>query len=302
MAINKLNAVQLKAMEYVVSKAKPQSEAAYPKLLIRVLGFKYSEANLKETLRYVRDVAPLIIHLDLTNVMPFLLKDTHYRNQFETNTSRGTLSHVTRRGWESRLFGGNYDGPAVTGFDRCKYGVLNITNDPAGVTICHYYGDSYLVLKHVRLRASFADKDTGYDGVTLSCCEYYAHIMNTFTDLELKAVMEVALAIRRNPFEFRRSETLYQTFYKEIQIHGPVALNENFSKLIVNVRHRSESHMMKSVAEFCAKNGIVHGFTDGTGPAFDPDHEVNAHFKSREYLDPDEAIKEDLKKPKKREL
>ena len=34
-------------------------------------------------------------------------------------------------------------------FDRVKYGVLNITNDPAGVNCCSMYGESFLVIKNV---------------------------------------------------------------------------------------------------------------------------------------------------------
>lgn len=31
----------------------------------------------------------------------------------------------------------------------CRYGVLNITNDPHGVANCSQYGESYFILKNV---------------------------------------------------------------------------------------------------------------------------------------------------------
>jgi hypothetical protein len=53
-------------------------------------------------------------------------------------------------------------------FDRVKYGVLNIFNDPNGVDCCHFYGDSYLLLKDVRLQSTFASKDSSNSDVVLS--------------------------------------------------------------------------------------------------------------------------------------
>jgi hypothetical protein len=36
--------------------------------------------------------------------LKFLIKDSHYRNQFETNTSKGGLGHSMVAGWEDRMF------------------------------------------------------------------------------------------------------------------------------------------------------------------------------------------------------
>jgi hypothetical protein len=49
-----------------------------------------------------------------------------------------------------------------------KYGVMNITNDPAGVQCCYGYGDSYLVLQNVRLRATFASQDSASEGAQMA--------------------------------------------------------------------------------------------------------------------------------------
>ncbi len=54
--------------------------------------------------------------------------------------------------------------------ERVKYGVLNIVNDAGGVACCASYGKSFLVLKEVRLRTTFANQDTGGGHVKLASC------------------------------------------------------------------------------------------------------------------------------------
>ena len=51
------------------------------------------------------------------------------------------LSNTTRAQWEDALFGNAYKG--ANGFDRCKYGVLNMLRDINGVKCCSTYGRSY---------------------------------------------------------------------------------------------------------------------------------------------------------------
>ena len=53
-----------------------------------------------QVLSYIRDEAPLVIHIHLDRHIDKLLADTHYRNQFDTKTSCGTLSEATRIEWE----------------------------------------------------------------------------------------------------------------------------------------------------------------------------------------------------------
>jgi hypothetical protein len=85
---------------------------------MRRLGFE--PADIDKTLSWIRDEAPIIIHVDLKAFGDKLAADTHYRNQFETDVSRGCLSHSTRERWEQNLFGYAYDGARPA--DRCKYG------------------------------------------------------------------------------------------------------------------------------------------------------------------------------------
>lgn len=124
--------------------------------------------------------------MNLDKVLRHLVKDTHYRNQFETLTSGGTLNQKVRTNWESRLFNQIYDKSKP--FDRVKYGSLNVVNDPTGIRCCAQYGDSFLLLKQeVRYRTTFAWKDSGSSDVKeLACCEYYCHVLCQYTDKELE--------------------------------------------------------------------------------------------------------------------
>merc|ERR1719478_651393 len=123
--------------------------------------------------------------------------DDFYRSQFETKTScgagSGDQSNSTRKGWETRLFGGCYDN--CKDFERCKYGALNVMNDYRGVVRARGYGDSYMVLKDVRLRCTFASTDSGgIQGKRLAVLDKYAHVLQEYSDRELAGIVDVSVA------------------------------------------------------------------------------------------------------------
>jgi hypothetical protein len=113
-----VNDMQTRAIQWVAMQAEKLSTAAYKPLLARMEKMGHSERELKATIRYIRNDAPLIIHVNLTNCMKFFLKDTHYRNQFETKTSCGTLSASARTQWENGLF--NHIYAKASGYERVK--------------------------------------------------------------------------------------------------------------------------------------------------------------------------------------
>merc|ERR1719480_475776 len=153
------------------------------------MGFK--ETDLWNTLAWIREMAPIIVHINLSKMMKFMETDTHYRNQFETMTSGGLLKPAVRQRWERDLFGGWYD--AAVGFDRPKYGVLNAMNDHRGVVKCKQYGDSYLILKGVRLRCTFSPEDSAnLKADRLAVLDFYAHVLNEYSANELRETLRVA--------------------------------------------------------------------------------------------------------------
>ena len=248
--------VQKDVLNFVVRQSKLRSEAAYPILLRRVHRLGFEENHLTRALRYIRDEAPIIIHINLDqgNRLRMLSIDTHYRNQFETGTSNGTLDHSTRQGWESRLFGKFYDD--VEGFQRPKYGCLNVVRDPKGITSASQYGDSYFVLKGVRLRCSFADQDSSSDNCELACCEWYAHVFNQFGKRELQAILQVA----NGKLPFKPSSCI--ATYKEIQVHGEISLRDNIDYIVVAARHKKHPQVLQHIATFCSTHDVEYHFTD----------------------------------------
>jgi hypothetical protein len=81
-------------------------------------------------------------------VVEGLLDDGVYRNQFETGLSSGSVSASAggaRDSWERDLFGGAYHSSDVAGFERPKYGALELVRYPDGPI--PRFGSCYFVLK-----------------------------------------------------------------------------------------------------------------------------------------------------------
>ena len=72
---------------FQVSRARPLSERAVPQLVTRLKHLNVAEPEnaVKLILRYIRDVAPIIIHFNCDLCMSYFIKDTHYRNQVFLN-------------------------------------------------------------------------------------------------------------------------------------------------------------------------------------------------------------------------
>ena len=114
-----LTKAQAAALEHVSGRTRAASTAALPALRAHAAALGYSERELQarrrrararaprcaraltpraaqDCLAYIRVSAPLVIHLDAATKLTLLLADTHYRNQFETATSGGTLDANAR--------------------------------------------------------------------------------------------------------------------------------------------------------------------------------------------------------------
>lgn len=113
--------------------------------------------------------------------MEFFINDTHYRNQFETGKSSGSLSRQSRTQWEDRLFDKKYS--KAKDSERVKYGVINMTNDPKGVNCATGYGLSYMLLKEsVRGRCTITDKDSSSTDARVGTFRSCLHILEKMND------------------------------------------------------------------------------------------------------------------------
>jgi len=160
--------------------------------------------------------------------------------------SGGTLNESIRKEWENRLFNNIYNKSKP--FDRVKYGVLNVINDPNGVKCCSGYGDSYFLLQNTRLRTTFASKDTSAVDVKLATAEHYNHVLLSYSDKELNAGVGVAIGRA-----FCTSSAVIEQ-YKEVQIHGPLKLNTDIEAVVVNPKYKGNEKMEALIKKFADKN------------------------------------------------
>lgn len=243
---------QKDAVGHIRNLARQSHKQALPVLQQRFEGLGYTSSDMWMTLAWIRELAPVTVHIDLDNITPFLLGDSHYRNQFETSTSSGKLDLKVRKKWEKDLFGSNYDIAAP--FERPKYGVQNVWNDHRGVQGCQQYGDSYLVLKNVRLRSTLSPEDSGNLKATrLAVLDYYAHVLVEYSDEELLMSLRVAQGGHEHLGD---SEAVIAKWgkYKEAQIHGPIELSRHVDRLVASERHRDIAGQLQEIAD-------KHGFT-----------------------------------------
>jgi len=237
-------------VRHIRALAKRNHDDALPKLQRRVasLGSGIQETDLWMTLAWIREMAPIIVHVDLNKMITFMENDTHYRNQFETATSGGLLKPAVREKWERDLFGGYYD--TAEGKERCKYGVLNAMNDHRGVVKCAQYGDSYLVLRDVRLRCTFSPEDSAnLKAERLAVLDYYGHVLAEYSDQELKETIQVAKS--SDAALLGDSSKVGSMKYKETQVHGDIAFIKHVERLVANHKHRGkpEDKRIQAVAK-----------------------------------------------------
>jgi len=252
-SVKMLNERQANAISHVRVLAMNSHAQALPRLTRRCKGLGVSDEGLWAVLTWIRDLAPIIIHVDLDKIGKFLEHDTHYRNQFETKTSNGLLDEETRNAWERDLYGGTYSGAAP--FHRPKYGVLDVMNDHRGVVCARQYGDSYITLKNVRLRCTFAPEDSGgICGSRLAVLDQFAHVLQEFSDEELMEVARVAGADVGCESRIGTSAKLGEYRYKEAQIHGDVQLKRDVRRLVVHPRHRVDGWDENRIRKLCEKH------------------------------------------------
>lgn len=245
-----LEPCQMDALRHVRNLARINHNKALPELTQRFEGMGYTVADMWMTLAWIRELAPVIIHINLPVIGEFLSQDSHYRNQFETKSSQGLLDHSVRNSWEASLFGRAYQD--ADHFHRPKYGVLNVWNDPYGIYGCEQYGDSYLVLKDVRLRCTLAPQDSGgLPAQRLAVLDYYAHTLLEYSREELEETVKLA---RHGREKLGDSQRLCHDWgkYKEVQIHGEIDLSKHVERIVINERHQARK---STYEEMAAKKG-----------------------------------------------
>merc|ERR1712151_899271 len=110
---------------------------------------------------------------------------------------------------------------------------------------CAQYGDSYIVLKDVRLRSTFSPEDSAnLKANRLAVLDYYAHVLYEYSDDELKETIEACIKGTLGD-----SKVVAKMKYKEAQIHGEVNLDHHVERIVVAERHRKAERRITSLAE-----------------------------------------------------
>eukprot|EP00928_Gymnodinium_smaydae_P096473 TRINITY_DN8533_c0_g2_i5.p1 TRINITY_DN8533_c0_g2~~TRINITY_DN8533_c0_g2_i5.p1 ORF type:complete len:670 (+),score=154.93 TRINITY_DN8533_c0_g2_i5:55-2010(+) len=252
-----LTECQKKAVENIRNIAKVNHSKALPKLQQRVKKLGFKDMDLWTCLAWVRDFAPIIVHFWFDRMAKFLEEDTHYRSQFETGSSCGLNNRKTRERWERDLFQGAYDG--CSDFERPKYGVLNVHNDYRGVIRAKQYGDGYMVLKNVRLRTTFSPEDSAnLHAERLACLDFYAHVLNEYSDDELRETLKVATTGALGSSDSIVAKGLK---YKEAQYHGEVAFAKHVERIVLPRVEKYEKCKDK-IDEICEMHGWEFSWMD----------------------------------------
>jgi len=130
--------------------------------------------------------------------------------------------------------------------------VLNVTNDHKGVVKCEQYGKSYLVLKDARLRCTLTPEDSAnLKSDRLAVLDYYAHVLNEYSDKELKDTITVGKTT--SEAASRDSSGFGKMKYKEAQIHGDVRFDEHIERIVADDAHKKDEARLRSI---CEKHGI----------------------------------------------
>lgn len=249
----KLTLSQETAMTYVKKKSKV---IAHNMKLLTLAKFQFkghTRDDLESCITYIKSM-PIIIHIHLEKYLKHLIKDTEYRNQFETNTSSGTLSQSSRQVWEQNLFGKAYDN--CKGSERVKYGVVNILNQKNGVSSALAYGNSYIELKNeVKERSSFVLGDSSQKQFHICSFDKPVQLLYYIDDKLLEEIIKKA----KNP---NYDPQNYNYIYIELQVHGPVRLSEDIEWLTVNINYEHNHEIMEQVHEFCRVHNVKYRFTD----------------------------------------
>jgi hypothetical protein len=187
--------------------------------------------------------------------------DTHYRNQFETGTSGGSLDRSQRTMAESDLFDAHYHA-GTPDAERVKYGCLNPTLRSAGWSSATSYGSSLLFPSSsvARLRTTLTWDDSlglynrrGF-AQNIATCDHAVHFFLRFDDSLLQSTLCASLGLRDETPHLSVAMCVvneHHALYIEAQIHGPLSLEHDFDN--VKIAYVSHATACKAVDRWFAR-------------------------------------------------
>ena len=250
-----------------------------------------NKSEAQRVLHFLLESAPVIVHLRIQEVLPFLLKDSHYRNFYETNATNTMSTQSERFKWDSLLFEGLYDSNTAP-HERIKFGLLDVgfaqNSDIIRKTIARLYGWSRLELKpSVRWRCTYSIGDSGIVKGTRDLTVLETLVTGQWRSQEMRPVVLAAAAaaavgkdgeddvkqrVEKDRIEQRRRmkegrgilrwEKQSSVIYIEAQIHGPIDLSTDVEALIVDKHYKNNETMVSYLDAFTERFGVPYRWTE----------------------------------------
>jgi len=274
-----LHPAQLSALSHVRDHARSRADRARETLReIRTMAnlpeaaFEHGIAGIAENARVVLHFHPDRLDAEFRTVAEGLLQTGHYKSQFETGISNGSVS--AHRGGlrdrlEEKLFGGVYQAEDVAPADRPKYGALDLLRHADGPS--PRFGSCYLVLsREISERTTFTYQDSHQDprvkGTVDEMDDLVAAVFSdvfyrdsalgerSFSPRGLLERLEELPAPYGDPSARLPARNLNE--YVEAQVHGPVRLLEDVDVLVADPSFR-DVDVGQTLNRVCERHGIA---------------------------------------------
>ncbi len=240
-----------------VTKAAKESDSTDNVLSkLRRCGYSNPQQVLEQMLAFVSNEAPIVSWFKpfkLISGKPtieLMTEDIAMRTLFEVGAGNACEHQRARKSWETRIFRGAYDN--CEPFERVKYGVINVWNDPYGPrTPGDQYGDCFMVFAGLRDLISLTPKDSSDSKCRVATLtkglvnilDEFQEDSDEFENLTKLATGKVA------------SATSVDTYYKEIQIHASVFFEQHISHVVIAPHYAERPADLHLLLNFCRKNG-----------------------------------------------
>lgn len=223
--LSNLTQTQKKAIEYCNKKAAIYSKNTLHNVKNRLIELNFKMEYLDLIIDYIRNV-DLIIHFNSKILIPFILKEDHYKNIFEIHE----IDYPSRISWEDNLFNKIYD-KNTPPRERVKYGCLNLYGSSKGCASAIGYGRSFMILKdHMKSRISFVNGDSCLKQIHICTLNNFTHLLLYIPDRMIIELIKLAEENIKRTGYLDHMNIAYNYPYIEMQIHGDIIFREDVEK------------------------------------------------------------------------
>ncbi|MDR6884995.1 DUF3626 domain-containing protein [Paenibacillus sp. GCM10023248] len=278
--MSELTSAQLQAMEHITRYARTRQKEA-KRVIDDILQMSnISRETYEEAVAKLKSRARIALHFHPDRPAPHhrsvaeaLLEQGHYRSQFETGISSGSVSAYpggARDVWEARMFGGAYQAEGVSNGQRPKYGALALWPHPDGPA--PRFGSCYFLLSpKTAARSTYTYLDSHQDPKEKGTYAEFDDITAALLKdafFEERAIGEKNTSPRKlidqllngleQPFQaaaaMKPSRNL--NHYIEAQVHGTIDLQTDVDMLVADPSFKT-APTGRILEQLCFKYGIT---------------------------------------------